>query len=509
MTVPPLDMATLEDLYQRAPCGYLTTALDGTILRVNGTFLEWTGFGHDALIGSNLRDLLTAGGRLFYETNYTPVLHLQHAVRDVALEVRRTEGDPLPVLISSNVVFDTAGEPELVRSTVFDASSRHELEGQLQAARRRAEDSEQAIRSIAVQLQRSLLPAVVEDAPGFTVTTRYQPAMADLEVGGDWYDAFALPGRDVLSLSVGDVVGRGIDAACAMGQARSALRAIALSGVGPGATLHQLDAFAERLPAAHAATVVCAELAVAERTVRYACAGHLPPLLVEPDGTATYLWDGRSLPLAMGALGGTRGEGTVTLAPGAALVFYTDGLVERRDRGLDEGMDLLATLMAEHGPDAADGVLDRLIASMLDGEVVHDDVCILHLYVEPSAYTAVVAGFEGLRELRRGLEAWMTELGVDRATAGEVVLAAVELATNGIEASPTGEASVRAQGVGGTLRIVVHNEGTPFRGLAGVPVVPDRGRGRGLAVVAALTDSVAFGEVEGATKVTITRRFQA
>jgi serine/threonine-protein kinase RsbW len=271
--------------------------------------------------------------------------------------------------------------------------------------------------------------------------------------------------------------------------------------------LHQLDAFAERLPAAHAATVVCAELDVAERTVRYACAGHLPPLLVEPDGTTTYLWEGRSLPLAMGALGGTRGEGAVALAPGAALVLYTDGLVERRDRGLDEGMDLLATLMAEHGPDAADGVLDRLIATMLDGEAVHDDVCVLHLYVEPSAYAAVVASFDELRGLRRGLEAWMTELGVDGTTTGEVVLAAVELATNGIEASPTGVASVRAQAVGGTLRIVVHNEGEPFRGPVGIPVTPDRGRGRGLAVAAALTDSVAFADVEGATKVTITRRY--
>lgn len=385
MTAPlPLDPATLEDLYQRAPCGYLATVLDGTILQANDTFLTWMDVDREELLGTNVRALLSPGSRIFLETNYLPVLHLQHEVRDVALDLRRGDGETVPVLISSNTVLDAAGQPEVVRSTIFNASSCHEHERQLHAARRRAEESERAIREVAVRFQRSMLPQVVEQAPGFVVTTRYRPAVEDLEVGGDWYDAFHIPGPDgdVLGLSVGDVVGRGIDAACAMGQVRSALRAIAISGIGPARTLDQLDRYAEQVPDAHAATVVCAELDVTRRTVRYACAGHLPPLLLRPDRPACYLWDGRSLPLAVTYTAGSRTEGEIQLEPGEGLLFFTDGLVERRDRGLDEGMEQLAHAVGEIRPGGAGDMLDRLMATMLDGEDGRDDVCLLHLLAD-------------------------------------------------------------------------------------------------------------------------------
>ena len=343
-----------------------------------GTFLDWTGFTDEELIGAPFTDLLTAGGRIFYETNYAPVLHLQGEVRDIAFDLRRAGREPFPVLVSS-VVVDDVGDDLVIRSTIFDATSRHEYERELLAARRRAEASERETRAVAVQLQRSLLAGELADGDGFVVETRYRPAVEDLEVGGDWYDAFCLPDRDVVNVSVGDVVGRGIAAACAMGQIRSALRAIAVSGVGPARTLDQLDAFVERIPDAHSATVVCAEVDLDDRWVRYACAGHLPPLLLAPDGTVTYLWEGRSTPLAAVRQAGPRSEGEVTLEPGSRLLLFTDGLVERRDRGLDEGLETLARMVVDTAVLPPGEMVDAVMGAMLHNEDVRDDVCVLCL----------------------------------------------------------------------------------------------------------------------------------
>jgi anti-sigma regulatory factor (Ser/Thr protein kinase) len=123
------------------------------------------------------------------------------------------------------------------------------------------------------------------------------------------------------------------------------------------------------------------------------------------------------------------------------------------------------------------------------------------------AYGASLRGFDELRGLRRGLAAWMGEVGADETTTAEAVLAVVELATNGIEASPTGEVTIRAETVDGTLRIVVINQGPSFRGPIPTPTDVLATRGRGLSLVAALTDSVAFGEVDGMTEVTVSKRF--
>ncbi len=381
----PLDLATLEDLYHRAPCGYVSMRPDGVVLRVNRTFLAWTGFAEDEVIGAPFTDLLTAGGRIFFETNYAPVLHLQREVGDIAFDLRRAGRPPLPVLISSILVEDADDGSEVNRATVFDASSRHEHERALRGARTRAEESEQQIRDVALQLQRSMLAGTVTEGPGFLVETRYRPAVEDLEIGGDWYDAFVLPDRAVVNVSVGDVVGRGISAACAMGQIRSALRAIALSGVGPGRALDLLDAFAEPLPDAHSATVVCAEVDLDDHTVRYACAGHLPPLLVGPDGAVSFLWDGRSTPLAAVSRHAPRIEGEVTLEPCSRLLLYTDGLIERRDRGIDEGLDDLARLVSELASLPTREMVDTLMVVMLEHELIRDDVCVLCLTVDPDA----------------------------------------------------------------------------------------------------------------------------
>ncbi|WP_157414458.1 diguanylate cyclase [Agromyces allii] len=143
---PPAVESSFEDLYEHAPCGHLSTASDGTILRVNSTFLEWTGYSVDQLVGSSFADLLTPGGRIFAETRYLPVLRLEGSVKEVALPVRRADGTTLPTLVNSVVVEAADGGPGLIRSAIFDATSRQDYELDLLNARRRAETSEERVR---------------------------------------------------------------------------------------------------------------------------------------------------------------------------------------------------------------------------------------------------------------------------------------------------------------------------------------------------------------------------
>src|SRR5689334_19467639 len=116
---------TAEDLYENAPCGYLSALHDGTIVRVNGTFLRWTGFSRSELVGvKRFQELLSPGGRIYYETHYAPLLRMLGSVREIAVELMTADRQRLPVLINSVLVSDETGEPQLVRTTVFDARER-------------------------------------------------------------------------------------------------------------------------------------------------------------------------------------------------------------------------------------------------------------------------------------------------------------------------------------------------------------------------------------------------
>jgi PAS domain S-box-containing protein len=132
-----------DDLYEHAPCGYLSLLPDGVIGRVNNTFLEWTGFERDGLLGRRLVDLLSVGGRIYYETHFQPLLRMQGLVREIALDLTRANGERLPVLINAA----QRNIPEagvITRITVFDATQRRRYERELLAARQRAEDEAQA-----------------------------------------------------------------------------------------------------------------------------------------------------------------------------------------------------------------------------------------------------------------------------------------------------------------------------------------------------------------------------
>jgi PAS domain S-box-containing protein len=128
-----------EELYEHAPCGYISALPNGAIIRANQTFLSLTGYPRDAVLGKRLRDLLPPAGRLFYETHYDPLLRMQGFVREMALDLVCASGRQLPVLVTSVQHQDSAGHPTVVRTMVFDATERRIYERELLAARRRAE----------------------------------------------------------------------------------------------------------------------------------------------------------------------------------------------------------------------------------------------------------------------------------------------------------------------------------------------------------------------------------
>jgi PAS domain S-box-containing protein len=363
------EAADLQALYDHAPCGYVVTDLSGTLVQVNRTFEELTGQRRDELVGRvRLAEMFTPGGRIYYETHFAPLLMMQGSVQAIALELRRSHGSALPVLVNSVVQSDSSGRPQAIFTTLFDATDRRRYEGELLAARQREH-------GIAQYLQRSMLNGRLPRGAGLELAYRYAPGENALEVGGDWYDAFWLDGRSI-GLVVGDVVGRGLEAAATMGQLRSAVRALACTGLGPAALLGALERFGRRHDVGETATLVYAELDLSTAELRYACAGHPPPALLDPDDAPELLWQGRSRPLGVDGPAEQRPEGHRRLAVGSTVVLYTDGLIEDRARPGEDGLVRLVSAM--HG--RALEPVDALAAGLADALAPSpraDDVCVL------------------------------------------------------------------------------------------------------------------------------------
>ncbi len=370
-TGDPLLEDSAEELFEHAPCGYLTTRLDGSIIRVNRTFEEWTGLRRDDLLaGRRFQDLLTGGGRIYHETHYVPLLHMQKAVREIALDIVRADGSRLPALVNAVVREDAAGEGAVIRASIFDATDRRRYERELVQARTRERD-------VALALQRSLLAGELPVSDRLETEVVYRPGVRALEVGGDWYDAFWLEPPRTVGVVVGDVVGRGIDAASAMGQLRSAVRAYASMALAPGALLEALERYARRHRVGRMATVAYAELDVATGQVRYACAGHPPPAVTYPDGHAELLWGGRSLPPDAHMAPDLRPDATFRMPRGGAFLLYSDGLVERRDRPLRSGLEALVVALERTPGDRRGTLCEAVTTELIGRDGADDDLCVL------------------------------------------------------------------------------------------------------------------------------------
>jgi len=237
---------------------------------------------------------------------------------------------------------------------------------------------------VATTLQRSLLPTL-PDIPGISAAARYLVSSATAQVGGDWYDLFALP-DGAIGVAIGDVMGHDVAAAAAMGQLRSVLRSYAYEGSSPSIVLDRMDRLVQGFEMAEVATAIYGRLILDNGAgmLLFSNAGHLPPLVRQPDGSVHRLDRGTHHligALAPGAV--RRGEAAVSLAPGSLILLYTDGLVETRLRHFDEGIDALCAALTALDPTAPlDQLCEDLVKEMVDPNP-DDDVAVLALRIDP------------------------------------------------------------------------------------------------------------------------------
>ncbi|QDC17451.1 SpoIIE family protein phosphatase (plasmid) [Rhodococcus ruber] len=283
-------------------------------------------------------------------------------------------------------------------------------------------------RETAIALQRAILgPSQLPD--GFAV--RYEPATRRLEVGGDWYDTVALP-DDRIGIVVGDCVGHGLHAATVMGQLRSACRALLLHDPHPARALTALDHFAATIPGAMCTTVFCGVLDPQTGHLVYSTAGHPPGILAHPDGTTELLDGGRSLPLAVRP-GTPRPEGHCRIPARATLLLYTDGLVERRRRPLDDGIDRAGEAVQRGRALPVDDLATDLMTRLAPTEGYDDDVALL-LYRHPAPLELTFpADADQLAPVRTALRGWLDRCQLPPATVQNILVAAGEACANAVE----------------------------------------------------------------------------
>ncbi|RAO56790.1 PP2C family protein-serine/threonine phosphatase [Micromonospora saelicesensis] len=392
---PALLEDNLEDLYENAPCGYLSTLLDGTIAKINGTLLAWLGYRREELVGRRrFSDLLTGGGRIYHETHFAPMLAMQGEIGGVSLELCTRDGSRIPVLVTSIVKAGSEGQPQLIRTAIFDAKMRRAYERELLDARKAAEREDERLRHLVGKLQRSLLPAVLQTPPGLDSAAYYRAASTD-QVGGDFYDLFPLvDGR--WGFFLGDVSGKGVEAAAVTALARYTLRAATVYNPDPAAALHNLNTvlWQEYREDARYCTVVFGILtsttAVGGFTAIIASGGHPEPLLLRADGSIHYHpTKGR----IVGAFPNSRYTNTtVVVNPGDTLLLYSDGLTEARPVGSETadgryGAAALARFARSLAPAPAAAAVAAII-DLLDtfGTGLTDDTAVLAIGAPPHRY---------------------------------------------------------------------------------------------------------------------------
>ena len=286
-------------------------------------------------------------------------------------------------------------------------------------------------------LQRSLLPARLPVVPGLEMAARYVPAQRG-EVGGDWYDVFALPSGG-LCIVIGDVVGRGLAAAHIMAQLRSALRAHALFGSDPAEVLGRLDQQVQHFDRQRMmATVQLAMFKPVAERLYISSAGHPPPVLALPGQPAALVDVSSDAPV--GVRSRPRHVTTLTVPPGAVLCFYTDGLVERRDSSLDIGLQRLCEAVV---PGPVESVCTSVMGQLIGDTPADDDVALLAMRRHTSAGhgsgeigpldLVIPAQPWSLKTIRDAMRRWLSAVGAGPRVIADLLIAVGEACTNAVE----------------------------------------------------------------------------
>jgi PAS domain S-box-containing protein len=320
---------------------------------------------------------------------------LATAARDRALVDRRPfvveqrvvhpGGEVRQAVTRGEVVVDSDDSVVGMRGTTQDVTEQRQaataiLETRAALMRQTMELAEE--HRVKESLQRAVLPARLPFVAGVELAARYLPADVPSLVGGDWYDAFCLPDGS-LAVATGDVVGHDLDAAATMGQVRNALRAYAFSDDPPAEVLARLNRLITGLGDSGMATALFGRIDPAQRMFRWTCGGHPPPLLIGAAGVRLLSCPAGVMLGAVPAARAHYADAQAAVEPDDLLVLYTDGLIERRDRDLDEGFAALAQAADDLHGQPAETVCATLMDRLLPDQEHEDDVCLLVLRVLP------------------------------------------------------------------------------------------------------------------------------
>lgn len=391
------------------PCGYVEIGPDGIVTTANRSFLRLADRAEDDIVGQRtFTALLAVGDRMYYETHVRPTLDMTGEIHEIAAEIVRPGGERVPVLVSASTA---GGAAPVTRLAIFEARDRRTYEKELLRARRAAEQAEAHAQALARTLQQTFVPPTMPEIPGLDLAGAYRPAGDGSEVGGDFYDVFQIHSGEWV-LALGDVSGKGVDAAVVTAFVRHSLRALAVQHDSPADILRALN---ETL-IAHRTDRFCTVLVI--RLLReddrwlmtISSGGHPLPLLVSADGSIAEVGAPGSL---LGVLTHPQlGDARDTLVAGDRLLLYTDGVTDARGDHGAFGLDGLLAVLSE-GPASAVGTSERVLERVLDFQsgTARDDIAIVAVEVldsatrspatSPGVRTDVEEKNRALRELAR------------------------------------------------------------------------------------------------------------
>ena len=474
--------------FEQAPIGVSLLDLEGRFVQVNDAYCNTVRRSREELM--RLGPLAITHPDDIAFTRYAMGLLVGGTVPVFRFEKRYldTVGEPIWVEISGSLFCDADGRPQYLIGMVQDLGERR----------------------VAHTLQRSMLTTQLPEIDGVDLAVRYLPGTRQTEISGDWYDVIPLPDGRV-GVVIGDVVGRGIEAAATMSQLRTALRAYAVEDVEPAVVVAKLHRLVDHLRLGMSTTLVYLDFDPFTREVRYVSAGHLPVLLVPAGGEQSQFLPGaRSTPLGTATAGMEIPQERLVLEPGDGVLLYTDGLVERRDDSIDSRLEQLRVAVAA-APAELQAALEYLTATLAgDDQLRQDDVALLALRVTAPAgdtFAAAIAPVaEQLGALRGDLRAWLAEAGATASEAGDVLIAVGEACANAIEhagAAADSTIDVRGRLAGRDVVLRVRDHGK-WR-----PKIAQAERGHGLRLMRVLMDAFDIASGQDGTRVELRRRLAA
>ncbi|SDO37612.1 SpoIIE family protein phosphatase [Lentzea jiangxiensis] len=446
-----------RQLVERATDAIWLLDHDLRFVSVNPATGHLLGYEADELVGTEIARLLVDG------------LPADLSVSQV-VTMRRADGSEVALELS------TQATPTGLQAIGRDVTERQRAEAERELLLQREHE-------IAAALQEGLLPRELPALPRLTCAARYLPATQHSQIGGDWYEVVPLGGTRV-GLTVGDVVGKGPAAAAVMGQLRSALTGYLLDGHSPAESLQRLDVFARRINGAVGSTSACCVFDWSSGELCWASAGHPPPVVV--DGSGAWSLTGGTGPVLGAGSVSAHPQHAAPLPPGASVVLYTDGLVERRDEVVDEGVRRLISAVDAAAALPPEALVQLVVEALLAEDQSDDVALVVARHLPAPLHRHLPASASELSALRRTATAWGAAAGLSDDAVYDLELAIGEAAANVVDhAYPHGGGTfdTTLEWSGRGVRVTIADEGH-WR-----PQPADKGnRGRGLTMIRALSD---------------------